>query len=104
MTSVPNRLQLLNGNNLLIFFLLFASISSCASKKISSTKNIEIIEVGDKTRKKDKDKKVDVVNIDTKPVLVAEDSTVKKPVIFDFLESGMIRIFLSSPHAGRIPF
>ncbi|MFN8295012.1 MAG: ABC transporter substrate-binding protein [Chitinophagales bacterium] len=83
MTSVPNRLQLLNGNNLLIFFLLFASISSCASKKISSTKNMEIIEVGDKTRKKDKDKKVDVVNIDTKPVLIAEDSTVKKPVVFD---------------------
>jgi ABC-type branched-subunit amino acid transport system substrate-binding protein len=83
MTSVPNRLQLLNGNNLLIFFLLFASISSCASKKITSTKNMEIIEVGDKIKKKDKDKKVDVVEIVTKPVILTEDSVNQKPVIFD---------------------
>lgn len=87
MILVQSHQRLLNGNNLLIFLLIIAGISSCASKNISSTKKTETIEVGDRIKKKDKEKQVDVVDIVTKPSVVTEDSIKQKPVIFD-LDNG----------------
>jgi hypothetical protein len=49
MTSVQNRLQQLSGNNLLVFLLLIASISSCASKKITSTNKVEVVSIQTKS-------------------------------------------------------
>lgn len=83
MTLAPNHLQLLNGNKLLIFFILISSISSCASKKISSSIQKETIEVGD--RKKNRDKTIDIVEINTKPS-VKEDSILVSPETFDIIQ------------------
>jgi ABC-type branched-subunit amino acid transport system substrate-binding protein len=75
MTSVQNRLRLLNGNNLLVFFIIIAGISSCASKKITTTKNVEVVAI----QTKENNKEPNFSNT-TKAY---EDSISKKPVIFD---------------------
>lgn len=45
MTLAPNRLPLLNGNNFLILFTIIAGISSCSSKKITSTQRVEVVSI-----------------------------------------------------------
>lgn len=83
MTLAPNHLPLLNGNKILIFFILISSISSCASKKITSSTHKETIEVGDK--KKNRDKTIDLVEINIKPS-VKEDSVLVSPETFDIIQ------------------
>lgn len=82
MTSVLNHLPLLNGNKLLITFILIAGISSCASKKILASTSKETMVVGDKNKKDKVENNVEVVKIDTRPT-IKEDSILVKPVIFD---------------------
>jgi ABC-type branched-subunit amino acid transport system substrate-binding protein len=76
MTSVQNRLQQLSGNNLLVFLLLIASISSCASKKITSTNKVEVVSIQTKS-----------AQVSSTAEAAAkkryEDSISKLPVIFD---------------------
>jgi ABC-type branched-subunit amino acid transport system substrate-binding protein len=49
MISVQNRRQLLNGNNFLIFLLVILGSTSCAAKKITSTKKVEVVEIKTKS-------------------------------------------------------
>ena len=82
MTLVQNRLQQLNGNNILIFLFLIASISSCSSKKISQISKTEYIEVGGNLKKNNNNKSVEVVEINTAPIKKA-DSILTQPVEFN---------------------
>lgn len=72
MTLVLNRLRQLNGNNLLVFFLIISGISSCASKKITTTKNVEVVAIQPKENKSE-----------TTNSKRYEDSISKKATIFD---------------------
>ena len=75
MTSVPNRLPLLNGNNLLIFLLILSGISSCASKKITTTQKVEVVAINTNSAK---------ISNSTKSIFKnKEDSIRKKPEVFD---------------------
>lgn len=75
MTSVLNHLQRLNGNKILIFCLIISGISSCASKKISSSSNVEVVAIDTKRTE------TSTTSGSTKNRY--EDSVSKKPVVFD---------------------
>ncbi|MBP6154756.1 MAG: hypothetical protein KA457_08040, partial [Chitinophagales bacterium] len=72
----------MNGNNILIFLFLIASISSCSSKKISQISKTEYIEVGGNLKKNNNNKSVEVVEINTAPIKKA-DSILTQPVEFN---------------------
>lgn len=76
MTSVQNHLRQLNGNNLLVIFLIISGISSCASKKITTSKNVEVVTIQTKESSKES-------NTSKTSSKAYEDSISKKPVIFD---------------------
>ena len=79
MTSVLNRLPLLNGNNLLIFLLLIAGISSCSSKKITTSKKVEVVAIQQKTEIS--------ANSTIGKTTQLEDSIKRKPTAFDLDEN-----------------
>ncbi|MBP6660731.1 MAG: amino acid ABC transporter substrate-binding protein [Chitinophagales bacterium] len=69
MISVQNRQLLLNGNNFFLFLLIFCGFSSCAAKKITSAKNVE------------------VVAINTNGISKKEDSVKTKAVAIDIFDA-----------------
>lgn len=72
MTLVQSRLPRLNGNNLLIILLILSGISSCASSKITSSKQVETVVI--------QKKNTETVAINTKK---KEDSITINPSSFD---------------------
>jgi ABC-type branched-subunit amino acid transport system substrate-binding protein len=81
MTSVPSLRLPLNGNNLLLIFLLIFGISSCAAKKLGTSE-----------LKPPKAKNAEVVPIQTPTagaVKNTEDSATRNPVIFDLDKSSL---------------
>jgi ABC-type branched-subunit amino acid transport system substrate-binding protein len=52
MISVQNHQQLLNGNKIIIFLLVIFGVTSCAAKKITTTRNVEVVEINTKTKER----------------------------------------------------
>lgn len=52
MISVQNHQRLLNGNNFVIFLLVLFGITSCAAKKITATKRVEVVEINSKSKER----------------------------------------------------
>lgn len=81
MTSVQSLLQPLNGNKLLLILLVLFGISSCAAKKLGET-----------AVKPPKSKNAEVVPLQlptSTTISNREDSTIRKPVIFDLDKSSL---------------
>ena len=65
MILVQNRQLQLNGNNFVLFLILFFGFSSCAAKKITATKKVEIVAINTNgISKKDDSVKTKVVAVD----------------------------------------
>ena len=78
MTLAPNRLPLLNGNNLLILFTIITGISSCSSKKITTTQRVEVVSIKTPSTERNTRKEDSLIR---KPEAVDIDNNLNKTTI-----------------------